>query len=204
MDEPQLIPLSALQHYAFCPRQCALIHLEQAWAENQWTAQGKVLHQRVDSGRGETRPGRRLERGVSVVSERLGLSGKLDLLEIDVATGEILPVEYKRGKPKTEPWDRLQLCAQALCLEEMRGLHIERAALWYWEVRRREWVAIDDALRAQTLEAITAVRQLFEARTTPAARWHARCRSCSLRELCQPKLGARDRSESYVSRIYDL
>lgn len=116
-----VIPLSALQHYAFCPRQCALIHNEQAWAENFLTAQGKALHECVDSGEPETRKGLRFERSVHVSAERLGLSGILDMVEHDTRSGSLKPVEYKRGKPKPVLMDEIQLCAQAMCLEEMTG-----------------------------------------------------------------------------------
>lgn len=138
MDDHRKVPLSALQHYAYCPRQCALIHNEQVWAENSFTAEGQLLHQRVDSGVPETRKGIRYERGVMVSAEQLGLTGKLDMVEIDLDTGNQKPVEYKRGKPKVEDWDRIQLCAQALCLEEMRAIRVQEGAIWYWEVRHRE------------------------------------------------------------------
>ena len=127
----QTIPLAALQHYAFCPRQCALIHNEQAWAENYLTAQGRSLHERVDSGEPETRKGVRFERSVHVSAQQLGISGIIDMVEHDLASGRLKPVEYKRGKPKPEPFDEIQLCAQALCLEEMTGQTIAEGALWY-------------------------------------------------------------------------
>lgn len=202
MDDERLIPLSALQHYAYCPRQCALIHLEQAWAENLFTAQGKVLHQRVDSQKPETRKGVRTERAVEVRCERLGLVGKLDALEIDLASGELVPVEFKRGKPKIADWDRLQLCAQTLCLEEMRGVPIVRAALWYWQTRCREWVELDDALRRQTEDTAAAVREQFASGRTPKAEPGPRCQACSLRDLCQPELGGTDRSRHYVEGLF--
>ena len=128
-QDSRLIPLSALQHYAFCPRQCALIHNEQAWAENYLTAQGKALHERVDSGEPETRKGVRFERTVHVSAEKLGISGVLDLVEVETKTGRLKPVEYKRGKPKPDPMDEIQLCAQGLCLEEMTGQTVSEGAL---------------------------------------------------------------------------
>ena len=134
-QDARLIPLSALQHYAFCPRQCALIHNEQAWAENYLTAQGKALHERVDSGEPETRKGVRFERTVHVSAEKLGISGVLDLVEVDTKTGRLKPVEYKRGKPKPDPMDEIQLCAQGLCLEEMTGQTVSEGALWYMQTR---------------------------------------------------------------------
>ena len=125
------IPLSALQHYAFCPRQCALIHNEQQWAGNLLTAQGDLLHERVDAGEPETRKGIRFERSVHVFSLILGMGGILDLLEINIHSGAMCPVEYKRGRPKKDHWDKVQLCAQARCLEEMRDAIITEGALWY-------------------------------------------------------------------------
>lgn len=126
-----IVPLSALQHYAFCPRQCALIHNEQMWQENLLTAQGRALHERVDSGEPECRKGVRFERSVHVCAENLGLTGILDLVEQDLKTGQLKPIEYKRGKPKKEPMDEIQLCAQALCLKEMTGQKIDEGAIWY-------------------------------------------------------------------------
>lgn len=202
MDESRLVPLSALQHYAYCPRQCALIHLEQAWAENMFTAQGQILHQRVDGQQAETRKGMRTERGVSVVSYRWGLIGKLDLLEIDLGSGALTPVEYKRGKPKIQSWDRIQLCAQAFCLEEMRDCTIERGALWYWQVRRREWITFDQPLRDETQEVIGAVHRLLDQGATPKPIPDKKCRACSLKDLCLPDLNARDRSAAYVRTLY--
>src|SRR3989304_6360050 len=120
-EDASLLMLSALQHYAYCPRQFALIHIEQAWEENRFTAEGRVLHERVDSGVAEQRHGVRSERGVLLRSETYRLTGKMDLLEIEQGNPpKYFPVEYKRGKPKVEDWDRIQLCAQALCIEEMR------------------------------------------------------------------------------------
>lgn len=204
MDDSRLVPLSALQHYAYCPRQCALIHNEQVWAENYHTAEGQLLHQRVDSGVPETRKGIRYERGVSVSAEQLGITGKLDLVEIDLATGDQKPVEYKRGKPKVEDWDRIQLCAQALCLEEMRSIQVTEGAIWYWEVRRREPVLIDAALRDVTLQAIAAARQLLaNGNTPPPTTDKKRCKGCSLVDLCEPDRFRQDKSASYVSQLFD-
>ena len=156
-QDTRLIPLSALQHYAFCPRQCALIHNEQAWAENYLTAQGKALHERVDSGEPETRKGVRFERTVHVSAEKLGISGVLDLVEVETKTGRLKPVEYKRGKPKPDPMDEIQLCAQGLCLEEMTGQTVSEGALWYMQTRHRVSVVFSDDLR------------------TPNTRYHRRC-----------------------------
>ncbi|HDL1259808.1 TPA: CRISPR-associated protein Cas4 [Mannheimia haemolytica] len=196
------ISLSALQHYAFCPRQCALIHNEQVWAENYLTAQGQVLHERVDSGEPETRKGIRFERTVHVAAEKLGISGILDLVERDLKTGELKPVEYKRGKPKPEPMDEIQLCAQALCLEEMTGQTINEGALWYMQTRHRLPITFSTELRTKTLATISEVQSLLNSGTTPLPKYSKRCKACSLIDLCQPQLLDRDRSERYVEEIF--
>ena len=152
------LAISALQHYAYCPRQFALIHIEQAWDENRFTAEGRLLHDRVDQGAAEQRRGLRYERAVSLISQDLRLIGKMDLLEIHIGSNGqpdcYFPVEYKRGKPKLEDWDRIQLCAQALCIEEMRKTKVLEGAIWYWEGRRRQPVEMDRELRITTLTAI--------------------------------------------------
>ncbi len=203
-DDPAPLMLSALQHYAYCPRQFALIHVEQAWAENRFTAEGKILHERVDSGVSEQRRGIRYERGVVLLSDKLGLTGKMDLLEIESGDpASYRPVEYKRGKPKIEDWDRIQLCAQALCIEEMRSTQVTQGAIWYWEVRKREVVEIDDKLRSQTLQTITNARRVMQAGTTPPpTEEKRRCRACSLIELCQPEVFRGDRSVNYIRDLY--
>lgn len=196
------VSLSALQHYAFCPRQCALIHNEQAWAENYLTAQGQALHRRVDSGEPETRKGVRFERSVHVSAERLGLSGVIDMVECELSAGRLYPVEYKRGKPKPEPFDEIQLCAQALCLEEMTGQTITEGALWYMQTRHRVPVAFSDGLRAQTLAVIAQVRELLASGQNPPPVYGKRCKACSLVEICQPKLLEKDRSLGYVAGLF--
>lgn len=201
-EEPLLI--SALQHYAFCPRQFALIHIEQAWAENRYTAEGQLLHERVDSGAAEQRRNVRYERSVQLTSQQYDLSGKMDLLEIE--SGEpprYFPVEYKRGKPKVENWDRIQVCAQALCIEEMRSVVVEEAAIWYWEVRRRERIAIDAGLRDATLAAIHGARALLErGKTPPPTKEKKRCRACSLSDLCEPSAFRVDHSGNYIADLF--
>lgn len=197
------LAVSALQHYAYCPRQFALIHVEQAWEENRYTAEGQLLHQRVDAGDPEQRKGVRFERGVSLMSERLGLIGKMDLLEVKTTDPpEYFPVEYKRGKPKIEEWDRAQLCAQALCLEEMRQSVVEHGAIWYWEVRRREPVIFDETLREVTLAAVDGAREILATGHTPSpAVPKQRCRACSLKEICQPEAFRNDRTAEYIAEI---
>lgn len=200
------LAISALQHFAYCPRQFALIHVEQAWAENRFTSEGRVLHDRVDAGQPEQRRGVRFERAVSLISLRYRLMGKMDLLEIDStadsANPRYFPVEYKRGKPKPEDWDRIQLCAQALCIEEMRDTSVTEGAIWYWEVRHRTQVLLDEALRAATIAAIEGARQVLISGDTPPPVNDRRCRACSLNELCGPKLFSRDLTPAYIDTMY--
>lgn len=188
--EDGLIPLSALQHYLFCPRQCALIHVEQLWAEDQATAEGRLLHARVDAGGHESRPGVRIARGLSLRSFELGVSGKADVVEFHGGSrGDSrrpLPVEYKRGKPKPHRADEVQLCAQAICLEEMFGLRVPEGALFYGVTRRRVVVPFDDDLRALTKRVAAEARAMIAAGLTPLPVKTPRCRHCSLEALCQP------------------
>ncbi len=194
------IPVSALQHYSFCPRQCAYIHIERAWIDNYLTAKGSQLHERVHSSETETRSNVRSERGVQVCSEKLGVHGQLDLLEVDCGSGAVMPVEYKRGKPKTADCDRIQLCAQVLCLEEMTGRRIDKAAIWYWQVRRREWINVDDALRKSTLAVINATKKLFSDGELPKAVYSPSCKACSFVDRCSPQ--HKDHSDSYVKKMF--
>lgn len=201
----EMLMLSALQHYAYCPRQFALIHIEQVWAENRFTAEGNLLHERVDSGAAEQRGKLRSERGVLLKSRQYGLTGKMDLLEIEQGNPpKYFPVEYKRGKPKVQDWDRIQLCAQALCLEEMRDVDVKEGAIWYWEVRRRESVVIDEPLRLITQETIAGAHALMDAGRTPCPIENKkRCRACSLFDLCEPNAFRKDQSSSYVDELFN-
>ena len=192
--DPDPIPISALQHAVYCLRQAALIHLERMWAENRFTAEGHVLHITTDN------PGRRQSRGVRreaalpIASKRLGIAGIADLVEFPATDdGEApRPVEYKRGKPKLHRADEVQLCAQALCLEEMTGHTIAEGALFYGETKRRVTVPFDDALRQLTEQTIAQLRDIFTSQETPPAVYRAnRCRACSLIELCHPKLSGK-------------
>jgi CRISPR-associated exonuclease Cas4 len=204
MEDEHYLAISALQHYAYCPRQFALIHVEQVWAENRYTAEGRLLHERVDSGVAEQRRGTRYERGVSLLSHQYRITGKMDLLEIETADPpRYFPVEYKRGKPKIQDWDRIQLCAQALCIEEMRETQVTEGAIWYWEVRRREAVVIDAELRSATVDAIRRASELLTAGKTPPPITDARrCKACSLVDLCEPNTFVRDKTGAYVEQIF--
>ena len=203
-DNSQLLFISALQHYAYCPRQFALIHIEQAWQENRFTAEGRLLHERVDSNLAEQRGNIRYERSVMLESQRHQLRGKMDLLEVHAGEPPgYFPVEYKRGKPKLEPWDEIQLCAQAICLEEMRNCTVKQGAIWYWEVRQRQNVEISANLRDITLQAIDAAHAILRSGTTPEPTRHKqRCRGCSLRDLCEPEAFRRDKSSAYVEELF--
>ncbi|MHB2026311.1 MAG: CRISPR-associated protein Cas4 [Elusimicrobiota bacterium] len=198
--EADLFPLSALQHLAFCERQCALIHLEGAWAENVFTTEGRLLHEKVDNqGDFETREGERIARGLPLRSLRLGLVGKADVVEFHpVAQGGAVldglsgkwrpfPVEYKRGKPKRDRRDEVQLCAQALCLEEMLKTGVPAGALFYGRLRRRTQVEFDASLRKETEFLTEGLRELIAAGVTPRAVREPKCDSCSLLEICLPE-----------------
>lgn len=200
-SDKRLILLSALQHYAFCPRQCALIHNEQAWAENYLTAQGKLLHERVDGGEPETRQGTRFERSVRVLSNTLGISGVLDMVEVS-KNGDMHPVEYKHGKPKPTDMDKIQLCSQAMCLEEMTGRTVASGSLWYGKTRHRLAVVFDDELRAKTLATIDSVRTILQSGQTPLPIYDKRCKACSLMDICEPKVFGKDKSVGYVAGLF--
>ncbi len=185
--EDQLLPLSALQHWLFCPRQCALIHLEQVWAENKFTAEGQVLHKKAHEGEDESKAGVRITRSMAVRSLVLGISGQCDIVEFHAA-GRVLPVEYKRGKPKSHRADEVQLCAQAICLEEMLSITIPSGAIFYGEKKRRTEIPFDPALRELTAVTAAALHAMLGSRQTPLAEYQPRrCDACSLIDLCQPK-----------------
>lgn len=191
MDDDDLIPLSALQHYLYCPRQCALIHIEQLWAENRHTAEGRLLHARADEPKTEQRHDVRTATAMPLVNQTLGIVGVADVVEFHQVGEEerIYPVEYKRGRPKKHRADEVQLCAQGLCLEAMFGQPVSEGAFFYGETRRRKAVPFDEILRALTLDVIQATRALLESRRTPSAEYQPRrCDACSLIELCQPHL----------------
>jgi CRISPR-associated exonuclease Cas4 len=201
-EDEDLLPLSALQHLLFCERQCALIHVEQAWAENSYTAEGRAMHDRAHSEKSERRPGRKKEFGMPIRSLALGLIGRTDAVEYGEG-GSVLVVEYKRGRPKQGREDEVQLCAQALCLEEMRGIKIEIGALYYGKTKRRKVVAIDQGLRDLTVATATRLHAVVDAGKTPKASYEAaRCARCSLLDLCMPRGATRGRAVSnYLERM---
>ena len=206
-DDGEYVMMSALQHYLFCPRQCALIHVENVWQENYLTASGRVLHERVDSGARETRRDVHLATSLRLVSRRIGVIGVADMVEFHLVgeNGDLamdggertvvrlpnrrgwwrpFPVEYKRGKPKIHRADEVQLCAQAMCLEEMLAVRVENGALFYGETRRRMAVAFDGELRALTEATAKAARELMLSGVTPPPVFTKACEACSLKELC--------------------
>lgn len=201
------IPLSALQHWCYCSRQCALIHIEQAFAENLFTLRGQAVHKRVDEPGVEVRAGLRIERALPVWSERLGLIGKADVVEFE-PDGTPYPVEYKHGTRRKAGFiaacDELQLAAQALCLEEMTGRHVAEGALFYASSKRRRIVAITPALRAGVEQAVAGVRTLLAEGRLPPPVNGERCRACSLVDLCQPQaLAAHDAQIELRRHLFD-
>jgi CRISPR-associated exonuclease Cas4 len=192
--ESDLLPLSALQHICFCERQCALIHVEQVWLENRFTAEGRIMHDRVDSGKRESRKDVRIAFAVAMRSLHLGIVGKADVVEFHRESddsGKVIwkpfPVEYKRGRPKKNNCDKIQLCAQALCLEEMLAKRIDRGALFYGKTRRRQDVIFDRGLRLETEAMAAKLHELFDSRMTPKPVFDERCPNCSFISICLPK-----------------
>jgi CRISPR-associated exonuclease Cas4 len=191
-SDDDLLPISALQHLLYCDRQCALIHVERLWAENRFTAEGVVLHRRAHSGKSDARPATRTTRGLPVRSLSLGLCGVADVVRYERKAGApIVPVEYKRGRPKKNDCDRVQLCAQALCLEEMHGRTLPFGEIFHGKTRRRVRVEFTPELRRTTIDATARLHALVRSGRTPPADPGPKCDRCSLRDLCLPRLGGR-------------
>ena len=199
-SDDDLLPLSALQHYLFCERQCALIHIERLWTENRFTAEGRVMHEHVHERQQQSRGKIRCESAVPLRSYRLGLVGVSDLVEFhkmgdgEKTVWQPLPVEYKRGKPKKGDWDKVQLCAQALCLEEMLAIDVPTGALYYGKTKRRLHVAFDEPLRTLTETTCQQLQTLIENGATPLPEHGPKCENCSLSVLCLPSAVARQES----------
>lgn len=213
--EDSFLPLSGIQHFSFCRRQWALIHIEQAWKENMLTVQGDLMHQRAhDEETRERRGDTLIVRGLSVHSRVLGLSGKCDVIEFHAddrghpLVGEdghwyAVPIEYKHGRSKADDSDRLQLCAQALCLEEMFGCDIPYGFLFYGKTKSRERVDFDLALRQQVVGMAAEMHRLYGRGHTPRVKPFAACRSCSLHEMCLPKVTSELSVASYISMHFE-
>lgn len=205
LGEPD--PLSALQHWCYCPRQCALIHVEQVFADNLYTQRGQALHQRVDDPGCEVRDGLRVARALPLFSDTLGLVGKADVVEF-LADGTPYPVEYKHGsrhkRADIAACDDVQLAAQALCLAEMFRRPVPEGALFYATSRRRRVVVFTTELRDRVHEATDAVRRLLACGITPAPRNDDHCRACSLHDLCQPAvLAAEQARAASLTALFD-
>lgn len=202
-QEDEMLMLSGIQHYMFCPRQWALIHIEQQWDENKLTTEGEILHENVDNPSYRQKNGNRITlRSVSIASKELGLYGLTDALELIPAESEnnavihhpypgywhLYPVEYKHGKRKYNEMDELQLTAQVMCLEEMYGISIPEAALFYWETKHRDVIPITEKLRAMTKKIADEMHVIYSSGQSPKAEKKTQCRSCSLVDLCLPEI----------------
>ena len=204
-SEDDLLMLSALQHYLFCPRQCALIHVEQLWVENRLTAEGRILHERVHTAAKESRRKIRVEFDMPIRSLVYGLIGRADVVEFHLQGDGIwlpFPVEYKRGRPKKDDSDRVQLCAQAICLEEMLGEDVPEGALYYGKKKRRTGVIFDENLRNKVMHTSQALHDLLDSKKTPPPVYGSRCESCSFVETCLPKTtGKKGTVQNYMTKM---
>jgi CRISPR-associated exonuclease Cas4 len=200
-SEADLVLISALQHWSYCPRQCGLIHLDRAWDENLYTLRGRAVHEQVDEPTGEFQHDVRIERALPLWSDRLGLVGQADVVEFH--GGIPFPVEYKHGPRRQRQHDDLQLAAQAMCLEEMFHVAVPRGALFHHGSRRRREVVINDKLREAVEEAVVGVRAMIKSGRLPPAVNDARCDKCSLRESCLPVVTDRaDRAGRIVRTLF--
>ena len=186
MTELEPVLISALNQYIFCPRRCALMHIEGIWSDNEHTIIGALLHEHADEPGYETDKGGRLLRALPLVSERYGLTGRADIVEVRDNT--YIPVEYKKGKRRKFDNDDVQLCAQGLCLEEMFACEVAVGYIYHAASKRRREVIFDEQLRGETESVIKAVRQLLSAGKTPPADLKPRCDGCSLRGICMPEI----------------
>lgn len=209
-SEPDLLQLSGIQHFAFCRRQWALIHIEHQWAENFRTVDGSILHERAhDTGLRESRGSVRTVRGMYIQSRSLGVSGQCDVVEFHQDPGGVsmagwdgtwlpFPVEYKRGTSKENDADRLQLCGQAMCLEEMLCCEVPRGALYYGETRRREYVEFTPELRERVRAMLAEMHAHYDRGYTPKVKRTKGCNACSLKEICLPTLGKSQTVRDYL------
>jgi len=203
-QEDDMLMLSGIQHYMFCPRQWALIHVEQQWSDNRLTTEGTILHRRVDDPKTRQKVGDVITlRSVNIASKRLGLYGLTDAVELVPSDGtcnaiihpsypgywKVYPVEYKHGHAKPDERDEVQLAAQCMCLEEMYNIHIDSAAIFYWETRHREIVNITERLRSITIECAEGMHSIMKNGVTPSAVSKPHCKNCSLVDLCMPSIG---------------
>ncbi len=213
--EEDYLMISGIQHFQFCRRQWALIHIEQQWAENVHTVTGELMHKKAhDPYLTENRKNVLVTRALPVSSQTLGASGECDVVEFHKSEDgvhlhghrglyNIYPIEYKKGKPKISEEDILQLAAQTICLEEMFSTVISEGAIFYGEIRRRERIEITDDLRDRVRDMFKEMHQYYERRYTPKVRWSKSCNACSLKDICLPKLGKTMSVESYIKRALE-
>ena len=217
--EDDMLMLSGIQHYAFCPRQWALIHIEQQWNENLLTTEGHIMHQHVDDPFYRQKMGEHIcLRSVSLASKELGLYGISDIVELhptDDCKNAIThpsypgfwmpyPIEYKHGKPKRDNIDDVQLMAQAMCLEEQYGIHISHGAIFYGMIRRRIEVEFTEELRSAVVAYAKAMHELFSLRVIPKADVHPYCRNCSLKDICMPETANFGSASKYLkNNLYE-
>ena len=211
-NEDDFLLLSGIQHFVFCKRQWALIHIEQQWQENLRTIEGEILHEKThDNTIKEKRGDLIVSRGMGIFSRSLGITGACDVVELHRASDGVkifgrdgtykpVPVEYKRGKPKEEESDVLQLCAQALCLEEMLLCEIPEAFLFYGETKRRLKIVLDDDLRGRVKTIFKEMHDLYDRRHTPKVKISKACKACSLTEICMPKLCKNPSVMGYIKK----
>ncbi len=211
-DEEDFLLISGIQHFCFCRRQWALIHIEKQWAENLYTVEGQQLHEKAHDGLSSERKGELIiSRGMPVLSRSLGATGVCDIVEFQPRSTGIplegreglyqpVPVEYKRGSPKESLADVLQLCAQALCLEEMLLTEVPLGYLYYGETKHRLPVEITDQLRSEVRDMFVEMRQYYERRYSPRVKPNKSCQACSLKDICLPVLGRGKSAQAYISR----
>jgi len=200
-EDIELVMISALEHYSYCPRQCALIHIEQTFDENIYTLKGHMAHERVDQAMMRNEDDMRVERGLPLWSQRLGLTGKADVVEFHDTVP--YPVEYKLGKQRKWPYEAIQVCAQAICLEEMIGCSVPRGAIYYCSSRVRREIVFDIQLRETVGQVAEAVRTMLKSMALPPAVNDQRCEKCSLIESCLPSIVAKPgRWQSYRAALF--
>ena len=214
-DDSDFLMLSGLKHFRFCRRRWALVHIERLWNENMLTLEGHYMHERVhDENFTEKRGTELLSRAMPIRSERLRITGECDMVELHQSGDgvpihgrnglwQIFPVEYKHGEPDPRGADEMQLCAQALCLEEMFVTSIPEGALYYGAIRRRNTIIFTEELRKQTVEAIEEMHRLYARGYTPPAKYTKVCQSCSMKELCRPELSRLPTASEYVRKALE-
>lgn len=218
-EDDDMLMLSGIQHFAFCPRQWALIHIEQQWEDNRLTIEGEIMHQHVDNPFYRQKMGSMVcLRSVSIASKSLGLYGLTDVVELHPSDSPLnaithpkypgywrpYPIEYKHGKPKENNMDAVQLAAQAMCLEEQYGIRIPEGALYYGEIRNREIVEFTEELRAEVKHLAMAMHAVYDSKQLPRAEKKPYCRSCSIKDVCMPQINDNKCASRYLkTNLYE-